>query len=264
MSLVFAAITPHPPFLAPNAPAEQKKKLKKTASAFTILERELYGSYPDTILIVTGHVTAMAHAFVLNASPKMQPNFSETGDFKKYPNFQADTRLAANIKEATHRAHLPLQLHHSTKLDHGSSLPLFYLAAHLPKVKVITIGYSLLPPKDHFDFGYILKDALLHTTARCALIASGDLSHCLTSDAPGGFSPAGKKFDEKILEMIQSGNATGLMGLDTKMVKGAEECALNSLLIFFGALQRIKYIPRVLAYEHPFGVGYLTAEMELQ
>jgi len=263
MSLFFAAITPHPPFLVPNAPAEQKKKLKKTATAFTALEHELYVSFPDTIVILTGHGTGMAGAFVLNAGPKMRPDFSEIGDLKKYPDFRGDTRLASHIKESADRAHLPLQIQHSVKLDHGSSLPLFYLTAHLPKIKVITIGYSLLTPKDHFDFGYLLKDVILHTTSRVALIASGDLSHCLTSDAPGGFSAAGKKFDEKILEMIQGGNTSGLLTLDAKMVKASQECALNSLLIFFGALQRMKYTPRILAYEHPFGVGYLTAEMEL-
>ena len=66
---------------------------------------------------------------------------------------------------------------------------------------MVPVSFSLLGIKTHFQFGKILgKTCNLKPKTNIAIVASGDLSHRLTKDAPAGFSARGKEFDEKTLE----------------------------------------------------------------
>jgi len=92
-----------------------------------------------------------------------------------------------------------------------------------------------------------------------AVIASGDLSHALTTDAPAGYNPAGEQFDAKIQELLASHNVAGLLNLDKQLVDNSAECGFRSLLILLGVLRDVNYEYRQYAYEKPFGIGYLTS-----
>ena len=98
---------------------------------------------------------------------------------------------------------------------------------------------------------------------KIAVIASGDLSHCVTKDAPAGYSPRGKEFDEKLVELITNKNITGILKIDQGLIEEAGECGLRSIMILLGLLERINYTPEILSYEAPFGVGYLVANFKL-
>ena len=100
----------------------------------------------------------------------------------------------------------------------------------------------------------------MESDKRVAIIASANLSHGLTTDSPAGFREEGKKFDQSIIELLQSHNTTGIATLPHELVENAAETGYTSLLILLGALKNVNYEFKNLAYEHPFGVGYLTAE----
>ena len=70
-------------------------------------------------------------------------------------------------------------------------------------IKIIHLYYSGLPNESHFKFGELLNRELIYSKEQTAVIASGDLSHSLTKDSPGGYCPKGKKFDNKIIELLQ-------------------------------------------------------------
>jgi MEMO1 family protein len=53
MSLVFAAISPHPPLLIPSIGKEAIKKIQKTKEALEKLEEDLYLSRPEIIIIIS-------------------------------------------------------------------------------------------------------------------------------------------------------------------------------------------------------------------
>ena len=53
MSLVWVALTPHPPILLESIGKENNKKLNNTKIAFEKLAKSLYLSNPDVIIIVT-------------------------------------------------------------------------------------------------------------------------------------------------------------------------------------------------------------------
>ncbi len=263
MSLVFAAITPHPPLLIPTIGKDAIKKLEKTKAAMEKLEEDLYLAKPEVIFIITPHGNFFPDAFTINACTDFQSNLKEFGDLITNLKFKGDINLATSIRSVSKEQNIPTTLITETNLDHGCSVPLYYLAQHLPDVKIVQFGFSDLDAKAHLDFGYLIKEKILNTNKRIAVIASADLSHALATDSPAGFNPAGAKFDEKIQELLASHNTVGMMQIESETIKNSSECGFRSLLILLGILKDIDYTYRQYSYEAPFGVGYLTANFVL-
>ena len=227
------------------------------------LEEELYLSKPDRILIISPHGSILADAFSLNLCVKYQTDLKEFGDLSTKLTFTGEPHFPTKLRSAAKRAGIDTVITSEPSLDHGAAVPLFYLMRHLPNAAIIPMGFSGLDAKTHVEFGYIIKDHIFETTKRVAVIASGDLSHALTSDAPAGFNQAGVEFDNKIQELLASHNTAGMLRLDPSLVDAAAECGFRSFLILMGILRDVNYKYESLAYEGPFGVGYLTANFIL-
>lgn len=262
MSLVFAAITPHPPILIPAIGKEHLAQLEKTRVAMDRLEQDLYSAKPDLIIVISPHGELNPSAFTINLCQEFNANFEVFGDFSTKLKFSGDLVTFTTDKEII-SAKSPINIISSPNLDHGCGVPLYYLARHLPQTPIVPIYFSMLDSQAHFEFGKALKDLILNSDKRVAVIASGDLSHCLSEDSPAKCDPAGKIFDEKIRDLIVSCDLLSLVNLDHKLVEDAAECGLRSILILAGVLNDINCKPEVLSYEAPFGVGYMVAEVIL-
>lgn len=260
MSLVFAAVTPHPPLLIPGIGKNELEKVKKTKEAMEQIEQDLYLAKPNIIIVISPHGSIYKDAFCINAHTDFVSDFEQFGDFETKMKWRGSPDFAAHIAHAGYEHNVPVQIMDEQKLDHGSTVPLFYLTQHLPDVKVLPVGYSELGTKEHLAFGNVLKDLIAQSDKRIAIIASGDLSHGLTTDAPAGFSKVGKQFDDKIIELLQTRNTVGYTSLDNTFVEDAAQCGYRSFLIALGVLQNVNYTFKNLSYEGPFGVGYLTGE----
>lgn len=258
MPLVFAAITAHPPILLPSTPAEARERLAATKAAMEKLETELYVTRPNLIVIISPHTSFFAEAFSVNAHTHFSSNFEEFGDVQTKHDWIGAPDFAARLAHGSEHKSSEVRLISQEQIDHGASIPLLFLTRHLPHTKILPIGFSNLQPKDHLDFGERLKETILHTDKRVAVIASGDLSHTLSPEAPGGFNPLGKKFDQTIQELLFARNTMGLTNLDPDLVKAADECGYRSILVLLGVLKNIDFSFETLAYESPFGIGYLT------
>ena len=154
---------------------------------------------------------------------------------------------------------VPFMLRSEAALDYGVVVPLTYLAAHLPKYSVLPIYPSMLPAKSHFEFGQAIQDVLMHSHRRVAVVASADLSHRLTRSAPAGYSPYGRKFDEKILALLKERKHGALITFEPELAAKAAQCGLPPLTILAGILDGIEATPEILSYESPFGIGHVTA-----
>jgi len=262
MPIVFAAIVPHPPLLIPAIGKKNLNRLKATGASYLELEQDLYASQAETIIIISPHGQLMEQAFTMNLSPEFKGNFEEFGDLTTKFKLNGDILLAHRIKEKLETG-LPLQLTSESKLDHGSAIPLYLLTRHLPKIKIIPLYYSGLDLPAHFAFGQKLKNKLMPLPERLAIIASGDLSHRLSKNAPAGYSAKGKKFDKKLIDVLLAKNTQGLINFSPELAAQAQECALKSIVILLGVLEGMKYRPCLLSYEAPFGVGYLAMNFRL-
>lgn len=262
MALVFSAIVPHSPFLIPAIGKENTERLKKTISSYKRLEEDLYSSKAESIVIISPHGIVQSNAFTMNLSPEFTGNLEEFGDFTTKLNFNGDIGLAYKIRERM-ETRAPLQLVSAPNLDYGSLIPLYLLTQHLPDIKIIPIYYSGLDLEAHFQFGQLLKREFVYNKKRIAVIASGDLSHKLTKDAPAGYSPKAKKFDKKIIEYITKQKINNILKIKKSALAEVSECGLKSIIVLLGILSDINHKPEILSYEAPFGVGYLTMNFKL-
>lgn len=258
MSLVFAAVTPHPPLLISTIGKEATQQLNATKEAFASLEQDLYVSKPQIIIVISPHEGLYENAFVVNAHPQFIGSYKNFGDVTTIDNWIGAPDFAAKIGHASNVNGFPLRLVSEENLSHGASVPLHFLLSHLKEVKILPLGFSNLSPKEHLDCGELLKEVIFSTDKRVAVIASGDLSHCLSPNAPGGQKEAGKKFDESLIQMLETRNTIGITQMDKLLIDEAKECGYRSLLILLGILKNIDYTFKRYSYEHPFGIGYLT------
>jgi len=146
--------------------------------------------------------------------------------------------------------------------DWGFNVPLFFLAKDF-KREIQTYLIELEEPKFYFEEGKKVYQKL-EKNKKYALIASGDMSHCLKEEGPYGFHPDGPKFDKALIESLKKKDIETILKLD-EMYPEAGECGLRSFCFLLGILEAsgINYQPEILSYEGPFGVGYLVANFKL-
>jgi len=263
MSLAFAAIVPHPPILIPAIGKNNLEKIKQTKTAMEKLEEDLYLSKPDIILVISPHGSYFSDAFTLNMNSEFQTDMREFGDLTTRLKFKGEMHIPALVVEQCKDYDYPVTMISEERLDHGSSVPLYYLTQHLPDISILPVGFCNLDWKTHLDFGSVIKNQIANTNKRVAVIASGDLSHALITEAPAGYNPAGAEFDKKIQELLNDNNIAGMLQLDKKFVESAAECGFRSFLILMGILQNMNYDYKQYSYEGPFGFGYLVSNFAL-
>jgi len=264
MSLVFSALVPHPPLLIPSIGREHAKLLDETWKAYTQLAKSLAASGAETIVIITPHLPYIPETFLINFSPSYRTHFLEFGDFSPARVFAPDHELTERIRHAGRLGHSPVKLVSEEHLDYGSGVPLYFLPAPNAKTKLVVVGSGKAGPKEQFALGKVLKDAILKSSKKIALIVSGDLSHRHSSDSPAGFSQSAKTFDEKIVANLSTGSASPILRMDPALVEDAHACGYRSVCMFLGAMDKMDYRPKVLSYESPFGVGYATIQFNLK
>lgn len=263
MSLVFAGITPHSPILVRGIGQEHLERAKKTMAALETLEGDLYASKPDTVLIISPQDHADCEHFTVGLNDRFVCDLKEFGDLETSLTCRPDPELAQHLREHLEDAGIPVMFRTAPTLDHGITVPLLHLTSELKDVRVLPLYPSLLDLRTHLEFGRILHEAVQTSGRRIAVLASVGLSHRVTEDAPGGFSPRGEAFDELIVQLIGHRNTSGLVNFDEEFAAEAAENCLRPLVMLSGMLERTRAEADILSYEAPFGIGHLVAEYHL-
>lgn len=260
--IVFSALVPHSPLLIPTIGKDHEKKLAKTLAAYASLQTHLVTAAPDTIVIISPHSPALTDAITINLHEQYAGNLTEFGDLRTKPIFKSDLQLIDKLQRHLRRHEQPVTLNSTHTVDYGITIPLIALAI-TTKTAIIPVAPAKLDFKTHFGFGEAMKDELQNSNKRIAVIASSDLSHRLDTNTPLGFSPAGLEFDKLLQESLETQNTARLLRLEPGFVNAAAPCGFRAVLMLLGICSGISYTPHLLAYESPFGVGYLTAEFVL-
>lgn len=191
--------------------------------------------------------------------PLLLPNVGSEGDRAKVKTtIESLKRLGAKLKK-TNPDQIIISSPHP---DWGFNVPLHFLAKDF-KGEIKTYLTGPKPPSFYFKEGEKVYREL-EENKRCALIASGDLSHRLKEEGPYRFHPDGPKFDQKLIKLLKKGDIKNFLKLD-EMFPEAGECGLRSFSFLLGILEAstVAWKPKILSYEGPFGVGYLVAELLL-
>lgn len=260
--IVFSSIVPHSPLLIPGIGKENLKKLAATKKALEVLENSLIASKSETLVIISPHGPIIPDTFCINLNATFKCTMEEFGDFSIKLNCRSDFMLIEHLQRKLRSSNIPFTLTSDEKLDYGIVVPLAYLTPRLPKFMIVPIQPSL-GTDDQLKFGREIKDELVSSNKRIAVLASSDLAHTLSKDSPGGYSPHGKKFDESIIEFLASNDNNKLLNLSKDIIAGAKSCGLPPLAVLAGIMEGMHFETEVLSYEAPFGIGQLVANLKL-
>jgi aromatic ring-opening dioxygenase LigB subunit len=265
MALIKTIILPHSPLLIPEIGRANYGFLDKTVEAYKQAGESLKEADVETLIIISPHGLTQENSFTLNVAPEMNINLQDFGFIPPKTVLNGDSLLADQIKNSL-KGDIPLQLISEDILDYGSAIPAYLLKGLIGEFKIIVI----IPAGDldltaHLNLGKHLQEIIKASDKKIAVLASSDLSHRLKKKSPGGYSPKGAKFDNKLIEYLNDSNkaAANILKMDTKLIKDAGECGLKPIMILLGILEDIESKTRILSYQTDFGVGYLSLEFEI-
>lgn len=263
---------PHPPIIIEEIGQGKEKRAIKTIEGVKALARDIKMKKPATIIIISPHGPLFTDAISISIEEDLKGDFGKFGYRDISLEYKNHTKLAYKIiKNALIKDIQIAQVNKSfakdynidISLDHGVLVPLYFVDKEYKDFKIINITYGLLSPKNLYRFGQGIKEAVEEMEEDVMIIASGDLSHKLSDEGPYSYSPYGKEFDEKIVQILDKGLMEKVLTFDLKLSEKAGECGLRSLMIMAGALDNSELRSKVLSYEGPFGVGYATAKFEI-
>jgi AmmeMemoRadiSam system protein A len=272
MSLVFAAITPHPPIIIDEVGVDNCQQVKKTIRAMDNLSDRLVQSAPDVIVFITPHGSVFQDALSVTVASRLRGSFSGFGHPELAFSRESDVHLANQIVDDARAAGIAvLAVDEPTaklyrlklELDHGILVPLSFIDKAGSNAPIIPVSIGMLPFEELFSFGVSLGKTIRQWDGKVALIVSGDLSHRLQQGAPAGYHEDGLRFDQLVVEAVANGDARGVYDLRGMLAENAGECGLRPLVIAMGVFDGRDFTGDVLSYEGPFGVGYLVAEFIL-
>ncbi len=266
--VALCALAPHPPLLVPAVGSRDLGAVRATVDAMGRLGAAVKEAAPDVIVIVSPHAPLFEDVIAILADDPLSGDFSDFMAPEAAYSFRNDLDLARKISSHARKMGIETALLDSgskrayrvqAELDHGVLVPMHYLAEAGVDAPLVVMGMALLPREKLYSFGRAIAEAARDLGRRAAVIASGDLSHRLARGAPAGHDPAGRQFDERLVELMRAGDVEGVLGLDSWLVEAAGECGYRSLLMALGSLDEYAFEPEVLSYEGPFGVGYAVA-----
>ena len=269
-TIAHAGIYPHPPIIIPEVGGKEADLVSTTTAAMVEMARRVKKSGADTLIVITPHGPIFHNAVALLAEETLTGSLARFGAPGVTFSFRNDRRLLHAIEIEADRAGIRTDTIDGRRadaygvqaeLDHGALVPLYFLHKAGVRLPLIHITFGLLPHKQLFAFGQAVQRSLLRLKRRVAVVASADLSHRLTAEAPSGFSPAGEEFDKKLIQLLEKYDVPAILNINNRLLEDAGECGYRSLLICLGMLDGQPVQPEILSYEGPFGVGYLVADL---
>jgi AmmeMemoRadiSam system protein A len=260
---VLGIIAPHPPIMVETVGGRDAAATDTSSAAMRSLHGLLRRFAPETIVIVSPHAPGFADTFTVTGADRVSGDLGRFGAPQTALASKGDPDLADAIVAEAEAAGLAAvgredYPHLDRALDHGVLVPMSFLDPD-GTYPLVVVSFTYLTAEDHLEFGRAIRRAAKAVGRRVALVASGDCSHRLTPDAPAGYAPRGRIFDEKLAELLSHSDWAGIADIDEELRDEAGECGWRSFLILGGFLEGSDATVRVLSYEGPWGVGYLTA-----
>lgn len=257
-NIVLGTIMPHPPILIPDIGKGRIKEAAASKKALENIAKKMMGLDFDTIIVITPHGEVGRASVPVYTGHIFEGSFSMFGMPKPIFNFKGDVELGlAIVKNSELASSCP-----ETLLDHGALVPLYYPQAMGMKKPILPVGIGFMPLTKLFEFGKSMAKTIKELGRKVVIIASADMSHRLTPDAPSGYSPKGREFDKQLVKLVEGYDVKGILNFNEALAEEAGQDALWSIAILLGALDGVDVKQELLSYEGPFGVGYMVAAFE--
>ncbi|MFA0889938.1 MAG: AmmeMemoRadiSam system protein A [Synergistales bacterium] len=253
---LWGCLAPHPPIIVPAVGRGREREASETIRGMDALAEKTRTNRPDVLLVLSPHAPFGDGLMFVDAGTfegGLQ-KFGIGGTLFQAPGDREAFRALSGFLSTS----IPMRkwTTESFQLDHASVVPLSWFSGAWGQLPPLVLANPIgLDVPSAYLLGRMLSD--FKDSRKWALLASGDLSHRVTPDAPAGFHPDGRRFDAFVMDALTHSNPKTLLDLEPAFVDRAGECGLRSVLALLGLAgsDRIE----VLSYEAPFGVGYGTA-----
>lgn len=270
--ITFGTLVPHPPIIVSGiGQTSDLAQVAETIIAMREIDELLAADPPETMVVVTPHGTVFSDAIVVYEDEILSGDLSRFGLARTWE-WRNDLELAHKIIDLSREVNLPVlaldqnlakKYRPQGALDHGVLVPLsFFSPEWAATTKLVIIPLSYLPLEDLYRFGTRVQKAVSQLGRKVAVIASGDLSHCLKPGAPAGYDPRGAEFDQKLVGLLKEATVEELFQIDPVLVEKAAECGFRSVIMLMGVLDGIEFKAKIHSYQGPFGVGYGVASFK--
>ncbi len=268
MSVIIAGLCPHPPIMIPEVGGKRAAEVAESQQAMLELGRRVKDSGAELLVFITPHGPVFRDGLAINISPRLKGDLGSFQAPQVSFDLENDVLAASEIRLAAgEQGVLAVEIDAKAaarygvgiELDHGVMVPLYFLQQAGLNLPLVVVYMGLLPFVQLYKFGMAVQAASRALGKKTALLASGDLSHRLTPDAPAGYDPAGKEFDRELVSLLKKADVAGILDIDPELVESAGECGLRPIIMMLGALEGLSVDAEVLSYQGPFGVGYGVA-----
>lgn len=259
MSIACAALMCHAPIVVPAIGGVNAERCAPTTKAMREIATQVVQHEPDVIVVVTPHAPRRPRAFGICADAEL------TGDFLRFGHRELRLLLpgapeaAATVASLARSAEFETATLDGYDLDHGSMVPLWFIARAGYEGPVLIVSLPYPGASTEGRFGQVLADAARSRGERWAIVASGDMSHRLTPDAPSGYHPRAREFDAAFVRAVRNGELIEAVKPDPELRELAGEDVVQSTAVAVGAIGYEARGLEVFSYACPFGVGYLQA-----
>ncbi|PKM76897.1 MAG: AMMECR1 domain-containing protein [Firmicutes bacterium HGW-Firmicutes-15] len=267
--ITYAALSPHPPIIIPEVGGDRAKEAISTIQAMQAMAVELLASSPDTVVFLTPHGNVFSDCITCLIEPQLSGDLSSFGRPDVRTSHPNDLALVQELMmRAEDRSINMIGINQdmaerhklNAQIDHGILVPLYYLEkAGMGDKPVVAISVGYLDNIELYALGRMIHEVADSLNKRVAVVASGDMSHRLKNEGPYDFHPDGSTFDLTVKELFTQNDVEGLLDIPEKLRKNAGECGYCSIVIMLGTMDGYDFQTKILSYEGPFGVGYLTA-----
>lgn len=228
MSLVAAAVCPHPPLIEPRLAGGAGAELDLVRSACDQAVRDLLGAGADLLAVIGAGPTTGSWPAPYGGT---------------FAPFGVDRRVGV----ADPAVELPLSL-----LAAGWLLE--HAGAGLAAARLWSVRGDETPAACAE-----LGRAIRHAAPRVALLTMGDASACVGVKAPGYGDPRAEPFNASVAAALAAGDPAGLAGLDPVLARDLLVAGRAPWQVLAAAAGGRRWCGRLGYAGHPYGVGYLVA-----
>lgn len=253
-----ALLMPHAPVLVP-AVAGPRTEAAATSRAMREAAAALMRLHPDSIAVISPHSPRRPGAFGLWAEDRLIGSLEAFGAPEVVVNLPNDRCLANALAAEAHARTLETWFIRKHSLDYGALVPLHFLVEAGWTGPTILLSLNDPEADDLTRLGEAIAAAAGVLPRRVAVIASGDMSHRLTANAPCDFHPDAHRFDETFIQFIERGDYRKVLDIKPALRELAAEDAVDSTVVAVAAAGWSADGHKFLSYEKPFGVGYAVA-----
>lgn len=251
MTIIWSGLAPHPPIIVEAVGGARCAQVQPTIDAIRLWAADLVAAKPAGLILISPHTPRPRDGIAAWCGPRIQGSFDQFGAPQARIDLPVDSHWMDRFRRSYPNVH---QLHHEP-LDHGALVPLHFAVEAGWSGPTAVVGLPWDEGQELDRIGAALAQASDDGRPR-ALIASGDMSHCLKHGAPCGFDERGPRFDQTFVDLVRAARFREARNIDPMLRQAAKQDVVESCRIAWEATDYRHTNMHFYSYEGPFGVGY--------